>query len=36
MSLNYVDEIDKRIDRVYTNHPEIPDHRQLLPWVTGI
>jgi len=35
MSLNYFDEITKRIDRVFTNHPEIPDHRQLLPRVTG-
>jgi hypothetical protein len=35
MSLNYVDEMTKRIDRVYANHPEIPDHRPQLSWLTG-
>jgi hypothetical protein len=32
---NYIDEITKRIDWIFANHPEIPDHRKQLPWLKG-
>ncbi len=31
----YAVELKHRIDAVFKKHPEIPDHRQQLPWVTG-
>lgn len=31
----YADELNSRIDDVFRHHPEIPDHRQHLPWLTG-
>jgi hypothetical protein len=31
----YRDQLNSRINRVFASHPDIPDHRQQLPWVTG-
>jgi hypothetical protein len=35
MSDNYINEINKRIDEVFSKYPELPDHRKEFPWLTG-
>jgi hypothetical protein len=35
MPSTYSDELNRRIDRIFANHPEIPNHRKQLPWLTG-